>query len=1804
MVVLDPEKSTVLRNQTEAVEDLNNGLAGACIADVVADLLSTPRRFVYTFSSEWPSSSFATVMSNPAAVLSEPKVVTTKILDALPSDPRKLSSSFVPKLLLEVSAFFFSLPADVFLSNTSRTIGQYTRYLTDVWPVLSILSSLCLPDVSIHSTSAKRGSLSTSDMATLRKFGVKIPSNTDEAAETTNGIMNFLRQILSFYLELLSEPRFRSHCQTAYFNASHQECGDPNPEMNVFTEEKDQEQSLHAALHIHDVDGFGEWQVVLSSRATKCLRELRRRDGKAIKCVLKKIRQLSRGEFSGNNYKMLNGPSHGVPIYEAEIFSNLRLVYQIDCIPDDGGQVERQAIKIYGIFTHKQLDRMWESLSRQLARRGKLYCDRCTLRERARPGTDVYSPASFPPSNEEGVTQLSPATHSCDSLEEHCDIVLDKYVKLSKAYLHGLAADQDIELPFQLTHVLISGYSIFSTDHACSAKEWEIVQCATSCFVIGRSGTGKTTSILFKMLAIQRAWEKAPETPKPRQVFVTKSPILAAKVEECYTDLMGSLALAGCSHEELRELRFRNDEEKPSRMIDPLNAMDCRPGTPRKFSELEDHDFPLFVTFDQLARMIAVDLQNDLSTLDANDPAIYILPKIIDGEDSFVTYNIFKGAYWPRLPQPMTKGLAPSLVFSEFMGVIKGSEKAFHRDRFLDRQAYVNLPSRAYPVFAHDRDGLYSLFESYNRLKRKCGDYDPADRTYTILKVLLSKDVVLRGQRVDYLYVDEAQDNLIIDVLLLRTLCRKADGLLWAGDTAQTISAGSSFRFEDLKGFIYRIEADGKMPIEKSRQSKPTTFQLVVNYRSHSGIINCARAVVDLITMFWPDTIDILQSEHGLIGGPRPVFFTGWDDQSFPFKQFFSGLKEKQGELGANQCLLVRDDAARTQFKKEIGVKGIILTLQESKGLEFDDVFLYNFFKDSAANHSQWRLVLRACGDQADTVESLVGYEGRYAVLCTELKNLYVGITRAKMNLYLLDNSEMSKPMQEFWTKLGLIRDADSHTDTLQYFSESSREQWAATGHKLFNSGHFEQAIHCFERADLSRERQIAGAFQLREEARSIIQPSERRKAFHITAEAFEKCAEEAVDIEGITYYRDAAKCYALAGNIHEAANFYIKSEDFASAARQYQKAGYFDDIVRFLKHYDVKMPIWCKAELLEICVRHYYGASKLLRPPIPLFSSTEEELKYLEGKDLHEPRILILQSKRRFVEAADIELSRNNPIQAIRLFLRDLANKVAIQRAADVALENIWQECSFGLPVQTKLRQKGSHARRIVESIQEIPLEYLSISDSDQIRLFQAIHQSTSFDESYQIGHEFLRRGDEAIALLVFDMRISTLLDQGTLSRSSAELTAFFNDFGIYARLLTSLMSRNLPLSDDQRWRRVFAINELPGQRYSVYEGTFLFKKFASNHFTLAELNLRWKEKLGAHLRRNVLVEQELCRISRIFALPCLFFAIDDHCPDRLSCSDEHLSKSSLSAVQYNMKVNVHLQQIRILDFMYSALPQEQGWNVSMHWWLSCLYRAVHPPIYFQGSIADLDLSSVYDTSGCIDIVQKWIYETVNWLEPGDRPHDYLMDLLRLARLGSAFSGQLSLIGSVSRQARRVSYGDLRCGQGPDDNVAGDIVISLDGSNRTSISRGASVLCFLLWEPDFPVDLTTVCDYMEEICSEIVISSRLSLANSLESAFHDIVVPRRWIQNPNKLSSIKDLSSLRLLLSCARCLMDFLRSRNTWRKKFNLLRNARPMLDITAAKLYRMLCIVGYNVYYTVTVSNAIARILFPSPQKQPTLP
>jgi len=45
--------------------------------------------------------------------------------------------------------------------------------------------------------------------------------------------------------------------------------------------------------------------------------------------------------------------------------------------------------------------------------------------------------------------------------------------------------------------------------------------------------------------------------------------------------------------------------------------------------------------------------------------------------------------------------------------------------------------------------------------------------------------------------------------------------------------------------------------------------------------------------------------------------------------------------------ILVRDDKTKTRLQGQIGNVALVLTILQSKGMEFDDVILWNFFSES-----------------------------------------------------------------------------------------------------------------------------------------------------------------------------------------------------------------------------------------------------------------------------------------------------------------------------------------------------------------------------------------------------------------------------------------------------------------------------------------------------------------------------------------------------------------------------------------------------------------------------------------------------------------------------------------------------------------------------------------------------------------------------------------------------------------------------------------------------------------------------------------
>ena len=113
----------------------------------------------------------------------------------------------------------------------------------------------------------------------------------------------------------------------------------------------------------------------------------------------------------------------------------------------------------------------------------------------------------------------------------------------------------------------------------------------------------KTTAMLHKMLWIERNLQiTSGGSMRVRQVFVTKSAVLAEKVQEYFCKMLESLGMSDKTPEELKEIaQARTHHEECDGLVDKDEDSDLHTTLPGKFSDLKDDHFPLFITFDRVS---------------------------------------------------------------------------------------------------------------------------------------------------------------------------------------------------------------------------------------------------------------------------------------------------------------------------------------------------------------------------------------------------------------------------------------------------------------------------------------------------------------------------------------------------------------------------------------------------------------------------------------------------------------------------------------------------------------------------------------------------------------------------------------------------------------------------------------------------------------------------------------------------------------------------------------------------------------------------------------------------------------------------------------------------------------------------------------------------------------------------------------------------------------------------------------------------------------------------------------------------
>ena len=166
---------------------------------------------------------------------------------------------------------------------------------------------------------------------------------------------------------------------------------------------------------------------------------------------------------------------------------------------------------------------------------------------------------------------------------------------------------------------------------------------------------------------------------------------------------------------------------------------------------------------------------------------------------------------------------------------------------------------------------------------------------------------------------------------------------------------GIAFRFDDLKTLFHHAEkaAAIKEGHHNFIRVPKKLYQLTHNYRSHAGILRLATSVVDLLLHYFPNSFDRLEKDEGLFEGPNPVLLQACSPTHLALILQGNQRQSSRIEFGAHQVVLVVSNEARDAMPDELK-QGLVMTIYEAKGLEFDDVLIYNFFKDSQVREVQF----------------------------------------------------------------------------------------------------------------------------------------------------------------------------------------------------------------------------------------------------------------------------------------------------------------------------------------------------------------------------------------------------------------------------------------------------------------------------------------------------------------------------------------------------------------------------------------------------------------------------------------------------------------------------------------------------------------------------------------------------------------------------------------------------------------------------------------------------------------------------------
>ena len=196
-----------------------------------------------------------------------------------------------------------------------------------------------------------------------------------------------------------------------------------------------------------------------------------------------------------------------------------------------------------------------------------------------------------------------------------------------------------------------------------------------------------------------------------------------------------------------------------------------------------------------------------------------------------------------------------------------------------------------------------------------------------------------------------------------------------------------------------------------------------------------------------------------------------------------------------------------------------------------------------------------------------------YSMLCTELKQLYVAITRPKNRLIIYDeNSQSRHYIEKFWRNLNIVQTvtrADLNTavteenkDVASFRSlvvQTSGSEWRKQGIRMFKNKHYKQAVKCFEKSGDKELRVRALAYQVAEQT-SLKTSEVNAKTLYMKEgyypyNTYNKTMRKNMKIELKKQRTQCKKDFLQAAQLFETIKLFKQAAQCYFSAEKYQKA-------------------------------------------------------------------------------------------------------------------------------------------------------------------------------------------------------------------------------------------------------------------------------------------------------------------------------------------------------------------------------------------------------------------------------------------------------------------------------------------------------------------------------------------------------------------------------------------------------------------------------------------------------------------------